>query len=251
VRVRLLQAGSTGSSRCGGAARAACWRPTMPGGRTLSGAYIGRHPELRSLFMNERYMLDMHGYFDVASASYRDALQADSHLRRRLSEIEFLLGASYALWRVLLDLKARGGLDAEEAGARAYLRAALPEQYPVPLEPAEYLSHLGAFTTANNVRLSPDFVLPRRRGAGAAGTTEPVGSWSSTHQPLLHSLALARLSGNAVGALGAAPAAAEAADPFTNADRASTIPGGGSATGATRRRTAAVARRYRALIGPS
>ncbi len=231
MRVRLLQAGSTGSARGGGAAMTACWRPTMTGGRTLSGAYIGGHPELCCLCMNERYMLDMHGYFDVASASYRDALQADSRAGRGLSEIEFLLGASYALWRVLLELKARGGLGAEEAEARAYLRAALPEPYPVPLELAEYLSHLGPFTTVNGVRLSPDFVLPRRGGPGAAGTTEPVGSWSSTHQPLLHSLALARLSANAVGAPGAASAAAAAADPFTNVDRVSTIPGSCLATG--------------------
>ena len=96
------------------------------------------------------------------------------------------------------------GLSADEADAHAYLRSALPDPYPVTGELGEYLRHLGAFTTGSGsdgsqlvmdggAEMFPDFVLPRCSGAGTAGTTQPLGSSSCTHQPLFHSLALTRL----------------------------------------------------------
>ena len=69
--------------------------------------------------------------------------------------------------------------------AYEYLRAVLPDPYPLPLELAEYLSHVGEFTASSGARVSPDFVLPRSGGAGIVGTTAPVGSWSCMHQPSL------------------------------------------------------------------
>ena len=140
-------------------------------------------------------MLDMHGFFDIARAAYREALQTTHRaVGGLLTEPEFLLGSSYALWRALLDVKAsRHGLSAEECSAHNYLRHALPDPYPVTGEVAMYLSHLGVFTTVCGVQASPDFVLPRCADAGTAGSTEPVGSWSCMHQPVFHSLALARL----------------------------------------------------------
>ena len=209
-------------------------------------------PEQRSLSSDGLYMLDMHGFFDLASASYRDAVMATyTEAGRLLSEPEFLLGSSYALWRALLESKSYRGLSAEETSAVVYLRGALPDRYPVTGELAEYLSHLGTFTAANGVQVSPDFVLPRCAGAGTAGTTEPVGSWSCTHQPLFHSLALARLSGNHTDPRGALVVAPGAVDPFINSGRDSTMPGAFRYDGPARCRVEAVAGRYRPIVGPS
>ena len=81
-------------------------------------AHIAVHasPEQGDPPQYEQYMLDMHGFFDIASACYADAHQASfCQLGRVLSEPEFLLGASYALWRALLEVKASvQGLSGEE-----------------------------------------------------------------------------------------------------------------------------------------
>lgn len=220
-------------------------------------------PEDWNLPRHVPYTLDMHGFFDLAKACYRDALDDDPQVGRLLSELEFLLGSSYALWRALLDMKSCArGLSAEEADAHVYLRSALPDPYPVTGKLGEYLRHLGVFTTGSGsdggqlfmdggAEMFPDFVLPRCSGAGIAGTPEPVGSWSCMHQPLFHSLALTRLSGNYVGLPGALVVAPAAMDSFTKPEGASLIPGAFPYFRATETRLEAIAGRYRPIIGPS
>ena len=125
------------------------------------------------------------------------------------------------------------------------MRDALPDPYPLPLELAEYLSHLGECTAASGARVSPDCVLPRTGGAGVAGTAAPVGSWSCMHQPLFHSLRLAELSH--------APEAkfyGYNMAPFTNRDRRSTRPGASFHTHVLESRQRTISG-YRPIVGPS
>ena len=165
-----------------------------------------------------------------------------------LSEPEFLLGSSYALWRALLEVKASvRGLSDEETSAHGYLRDALPDPYPLPLELAEYLSHLGEFTTASGARVSPDFVLPRCAGEAIAGTTEATGSWSCMHQPLFHSLTLALHSGT----ISTLQTSYYHINPFTRERCNSTMPGASIHTPLLESRKSGIAMLYRPIWGPS